>query len=516
MNLDDVTRDLGLHVRDSVVITQAEPIVQPGPRIVWVNQAFCDITGYTADEAIGQTPRILQGPDTDPTALARIRANLLTWTPMREVVKNYTKAGEPFWVELDLKPIADEAGWYRYWVAVQRDVSDTVAREAALEQAREAAETANRMKSQFLANMSHEIRTPLNGVLGMAQLLALSELNTRQREAVDTILSSGRALLGLIEDVLDLAQVEAGRLILESEPVTARALMEGAADAVRGVTIAKGLDLRIEAGDGADAVFLIDARRARQVLINLAGNGAKFTDTGCVVLACERRGDAMVFEVRDSGPGVPEAMREVIFERFNQADGSLSRRHGGAGLGLSIAREIVTAAGGTLAVDDAAEGGARFTITLPFTPAPQHAEPGAAPARSACAGEAGRRALVIEDNAVNRTVVEDALSFSGWSVEIAERAEPGLEAWRSGRYDLVIMDRQMPGLNGEAAIRRLRSEEAASAQARRTPVIMLTAHAGEGARLSALDAGADAYLAKPLDLAALIELADQLTARPAS
>lgn len=508
MNLDDVTRDLGRHVRDSVVITQAAPLDRPGPRIVWVNQAFSRMTGYTADEAIGQTPRMLQGADTDPAVLGRIRENLNAWRPMREVVKNYTKAGEPFWVELDIKPIADGSGWHHYWVAVQRDVTEHVARQEALERAREAAESANRMKSQFVANMSHEIRTPLNGALGMAQVLALSDLDAGQREAVETIISSGKALLGLVEDVLDLARIESGHLILEPGPATGRGLMEDAADAVRGLTRTRGLDLRIEAGDGADAPFLIDARRARQVLINLAGNAAKFTETGCVVLACEQCGEQMVFEVRDSGPGVPEALRTTIFERFNQADGSLSRRHGGAGLGLSIAQEIVTAAGGTIAVDDAPEGGARFQVAVPFTPADGPAPLQTSPAPPPAAP--GRRVLVIEDNPINRAVVEEALSLTGWAVDAADHAEAGLQAWRAQRYDLVIMDRQMPGLDGEAAVQRLRLEEAARQPPSRTPVIMLTAHAGAGAERSALEAGADAYMSKPLELAALVALADQL------
>ena len=507
MKVESVIGDLGGHVRDAVVITEAEPVDLPGPRMIWVNAAFTEMTGYTAAEAIGQTPRLLQGPDTDPQARARIRANLKAWAPVREILKNYTKDGRPFWVELDIKPIADSAGWHHYWVAVQRDVTDLVARQGELEAAKRAAEAANQAKSQFLANMSHEIRTPLNGALGMAQVLALTELDPRQRRAVETIISSGQSLLGLIEDVLDLSQIESGRLRLEPAATTARALLEQAGEAVRGVTLSKGLDLVVEAGPGADTVFWADPRRLRQVLINLAGNAAKFTERGGVILACRAEAERMVLEVRDTGPGVPAGAREAIFERFQQGDGSSTRAHEGAGLGLAIAREIVEAAGGTLSVHTAEEGGACFRAALPMVPAEEDPSPDPSPvdATQACA----RRALVIEDNPVNRLVVEEALGMAGWDVHTAERAEAGLAAWRAERFDLVIMDRQMPDMNGEEAIRRLRAEEA-NGQAARTPVIMLTAHALAGAEDSALAAGADMYLSKPVDLERLIAAAGDL------
>lgn len=520
MPLEHVTGELGRHVRDAVVITEAEPIDLPGPRIVWVNQAFCDMTGYSREEAIGQTPRLLQGPDTDPQARARIREALQAWRPMREVLKNYTKDGEPFWVELDVKPIADAAGWHHYWVAVQRDVSEQMNHQAALREARDAAEAANRLKSEFLANMSHEIRTPLNGALGMAQVLALTDLDARQRRAVDTIISSGKSLLGLIEDVLDLSRIESGHLQLDSDTVTGRALITDAAEAVRGVTTAKGLTLSVQPGPGGDTVFHADGRRIRQVLINLAGNAAKFTAHGQVIVSCQASGDQMVFEVRDTGPGVEASQREVIFERFHQGDGSLARRHGGTGLGLSIARQIVQACGGAITVDDAAEGGAAFRVVLPMTPASAgapaalKANPDPAPvADRGRASDRARRALVIEDNRVNQAVVRDCLALADWSVDCEDRAEPGLRAWRAGDYDLVIMDRQMPDMNGEEAIRRLRREEADHKERRRTPVLMLTAHALSGAEDAALDAGADAYLPKPVDLERLIAVASDLAAR---
>jgi PAS domain S-box-containing protein len=508
MKISDITGALGDHVRDAIVISEAEPADLPGPRIVWVNQAFTDMTGYTPEEAIGKSPRILQGPDTDPEVRNRIREGLKAWRPIREVLKNYTKSGEPFWVELDIKPIADSSGWYHYWVAVQRDVTAHVERQHELDEARLEAEAASQLKSEFLANMSHEIRTPLNGALGMAQVLRMTNLDARQRRAVETIISSGQSLLSLIEDILDLSKIEAGRLQLEPLPTTARSLIEAAGEAVRGLVVQKGLVLRLETGDGSDTPFLIDPRRTRQLLINLAGNAAKFTESGQVVLSSQRDGDVMVFQIRDSGPGIPPEKRAMIFDRFQQADGSHTRAHDGAGLGLAIVKQLVLAAGGEVSVKDAPEGGACFEVRLPFTPAEA---PHTAARESEPAGD-GRRALLVEDNPINREVVVEALGMAGWRVDCAASAEPGLEAWRAGAYDLVVMDKQMPGMSGEEAIAKMRAEEIARAQSR-TPILMLTAHAMADTEDQAVKAGADAFMTKPFEVPRLLELADTLARR---
>ena len=512
MNLSDVTGRLGDHVRDAVVITEAEPIDLPGPRIVWVNPAFTQMTGYTAEEAIGQTPRLLQGNDTDPEVRRRIRDALKTWQPVREILKNYTKDGAPFWVELVIKPIPDATGYFHYWVAVQRDVTAQVTHQQALKRARDEAEAANRLKSEFLANMSHEIRTPLNGALGMAQILARTELNELQREAVEDIISSGKSLLSLIEDVLDISRIEAGRLSLEAKPTNAGDLIFAAEQAVRSLAKQKGLTLRIEAGPGSQVPFLGDERRLLQVLINLVGNAAKFTDQGEIVLTSTIENEQVIFTVRDTGPGVPADMREAIFDRFCQIDSSTTRHHGGAGLGLTIVKEIVEASGGVIGVDEVPEGGAIFTASIPFRPAVQDPEPALAPQTSLPDAFArSRKALVIEDDEINRTIVKAALELSGWGVQSVDRAEQGLVEWRKGEFDLVIMDRHMPSMNGEDAIRVLRTEER-TGQMTRTPILMLTADAMVGTAHAASEAGADAFLTKPFDIANLMRVADQLAA----
>jgi CheY-like chemotaxis protein len=308
-------------------------------------------------------------------------------------------------------------------------------------------------------------------------------------------------------------------------------MMESAGEAVRGVCVQKGLTLRIEPGEGADTRFMADPRRTRQILVNLAGNAAKFTSEGRVVIAArvkdraqelaqnraqnraenQTRDACVVFEVRDTGPGVPPALRAAIFERFRQGEASLSRDHEGVGLGLAIANDLAALAGGALEVDDAPEGGALFRLILPLvaadpvkTPAPRATEAGdAAPAPR-------RHALLVEDNAVNCEVIEEALVLHGWQVSAEIRAEPALTRLRHEAFDLVIMDREMPGMSGEEAIRAIRAMDTA---VRNIPILMLTAHAMAGARDSALAAGADEYLAKPVVLDQLVAVAARLCER---
>ena len=300
-------------------------------------------------------------------------------------------------------------------------------------------------------------------------------------------------------------------MYLEANPTKADDLITAAEQAVRGLAKQKGLTLRVEAGPGSQVPFLGDERRLLQVLINLVGNAAKFTEQGEIVLTSAIENEQVIFVVRDTGPGVPVNMREAIFDRFCQVDSSSTRNDGGAGLGLTIVKQIVEASGGVVAVDEAPQGGAVFTVSIPFRSAVRAPETALAPQNSRPDALAtSRRALVIEDDEINRTIVKAALELSGWVVESANRAEAGLAEWRKGEFDLVVMDRHMPGMNGEDAIRVLRAEET-TCQKARTPILMLTANAMVGTDRAAIEAGADAYLTKPFDIAELTRVTDQLT-----
>ncbi len=390
------------------------------------------------------------------------------------------------------------------WVmtGVNWDVTEEVRVRRELEQRRVEAEAANLAKSRFLATMSHEIRTPLNGVLGMTQLLEMTGLDDKQRTYARTIRSSGESLLGLIDDVLDIAKIEAGKLELDERAFQLRGMIEAAADTVRAQALEKSLRLVLDVDASLPAWVMGDDKRVRQVLINLLGNAVKFTDEGGVTVSARAGdGDRIRFEVADTGPGVPSDQRAVIFERFAQADMSATRRHGGAGMGLAIAAELVGVAGGEIGVSDAPGGGAAFWFTWPLLAGARTcpASPQAA-AQPFDGAAAGARVLVAEDNPVNAELMQQFLAEYGYAAEIVGDGEAALERLSQETFETVLLDLHMPGKSGEEVLKRLRESSGPNRDAR---VFILTADTSLGlsARLEA--AGAERCFTKPLNLAEL-------------
>lgn len=778
MKLADVVSRVGDFMHDAIVIAEAEPFDHPGPRVAWVNQAFVDITGYSREEIIGQTPRILQGEGTSAETRARIREGLESWKVINEQVLNYKKNGEPFWSELLIRPVADETGWYHYWVAVQRDITDRKKKEIelakrlryvqkqteALKKQRQAlwqqglvakhttdivvvtnavgaitwvndafetatgysksevlgrkpgsflqgkhtdprtvaairdcmserrsgkfdilnyhkngkpywielrispvfdsngalthfiateqditerktvsnrlkksqerfnlavkgsadgiwdwdirtdevyysarfkellgyrddefpglfssfenalhpddrestlaavndhinqrapysvkyrlmnkdgsyrwyrargqavwdrngnpvrmaggladvtelvnaqieAEQANKLKSEFLANMSHEIRTPLNGILGMAQLLGRTELNPKQDKYASTIQSSGKALLSVINDVLDISKIESGLMVLEEEAYEPATLVEEVLQTVEGVAVQKELLIQSDVRDVAGASTSGDAKRLKQVLINLAGNAVKFTDTGSVTVSVKLLGeDKIVYAVEDTGPGIPEDDLQKLFDRFTQADTSTTRKHGGTGLGLAISKDIIDLMDGEIQVSSVVGRGSCFSVILPYkalaqeqeseetvapimqTPIPPNSEDPNSEIRILCA----------EDNPVNQEMIEATIDLiDGTQLTIVENGADALKALDRQSFDLVLMDINMPVMTGEEAIVKIRQS---AKPYRRIPIIVLTANALAGQRQKYLSLGATEYMAKPININALMKM----------
>ncbi|MEO0325467.1 MAG: PAS domain S-box protein, partial [Myxococcota bacterium] len=278
---------------DAVLITEAEPIDGPdGPKILWVNEAFLEATGYRAEEVIGKTPRILQGPESPREPLHRLRAAMKRWEPATVEVLNYRKDGSTFWSEITVRPLADETGWFTHWVSLQRDISARKEAERAAEEraewlrkAKDDAERAAQAKSSFLATMSHEIRTPLNGILGMASLLFETPLTAEQRDHLTTIRASGDTLLTVINDILDFSKLDAGRVELEVQPFDLLACVESALELVAVAARRKGVAMQHVVAPEVPQWVRGDATRLRQVLVNLLGNAVKFTDEGEVLLS---------------------------------------------------------------------------------------------------------------------------------------------------------------------------------------------------------------------------------------
>ncbi|AQR63513.1 hypothetical protein BZG35_12215 [Brevundimonas sp. LM2] len=399
-------------------------------------------------------------------------------------------------------------------VTVVNDITDLKHDAQALAEARDAAEAANRAKSEFLANMSHEIRTPLNGVIGLTQALARTALADDQREMLDLIQSSGHTLQTLLSDILDLARVESGRLEIADEPFNLARAVNDAAHLYAAPAADKGLQFFVEIEPAAAVWVRGDVVRLKQVLTNLVSNAVKFTSTGFVSLTAglghDRTGAAILrFTVEDTGVGFDSEAKDRLFNRFEQADGTITRRFGGTGLGLAICRQLAGMMGGDLDCESEAGGGSAFILTLPMVPADAPSAPKPSSAEVSDTIGPRIRVLLADDHPTNRKVVELILGSAPVDlVSVADGAE-ALAMAMAQPFDLILMDMQMPVMDGLTAVREIRRHEVATT-ASRTPIVMLTANALPEHIAAGQAAGADRHLSKPFDAAELLSLVSAL------
>jgi signal transduction histidine kinase/DNA-binding NarL/FixJ family response regulator len=387
--------------------------------------------------------------------------------------------------------------------------------------AQEEAEAANQAKSTFLATMSHEIRTPMNGVVGTAELLERENLSERQKRLVGTVRSSAAALLRIIDDVLDFSKIEAGRMELEEAPFSLRGLIESTADTLSVQIEKKGLAIAATVDPGTPDALLADATRLRQILFNLIGNAAKFTDRGSITvrvraLDVSEQQVKLAISVADTGIGMDETQQARLFKPFSQADSSTTRRYGGTGLGLSIVRRLAELMGGDVTVRSAPGRGSTFTVTLQARRATE--VPVRPAVESVLMPAPGLRVLAVDDYEVNLEVLRGQFEILGVTLDTALNGIEALTLWRERPYALVLTDIHMPDMDGFELTRQIRVEESAHRERPRTPVVALTANALKGEAERCVAAGMDDYLTKPLTLDRLRESVARWTAmasRPA-
>lgn len=459
--------------------------------------------GFSEAEALGRKVSIICPPDrieAHDRGFEHWRRSGNARLGRRIELTAQTKDGSP--VDIELWMSVSHINGVRHIHSNIRDISVRNRHAAELLAAKLEAEAANMAKSTFLANMSHELRTPLNGVVAVADLLSKTGLTPHQTELTSIIQSSSDQLRRLIGDILDLARIESGEIEFADSPMSLAAVVSDVENLSTVMAQEKGLSLVTEVASEVSGLVMGDALRLKQVLTNLVANAIKFTETGSVTLRLSQSGSGFRFEVVDTGIGFTDDQRAKIFERFQQADGSITRRFGGTGLGLAISRQLVVAMGGELDCQGQPGSGAVFWFTLPLRAAVQPT------LTSEPAGESGLgmgRALVVDDNPTNRRVAELLLNSIGADVVSVEDGEQAVAAFLDARFDVILMDMMMPVMDGIAATQAIRRIEAAQ-HLDRTPILMLTANTLPDHVAASLDAGADAHLAKPISAEGLFEM----------
>jgi PAS domain S-box-containing protein len=432
--------------------------------IEYVNPKFTEVTGYTAAEAKGQSPRLLKSGMQSPADYEELWKTILAGGEWRGEFANRKKSGEIYWESASIVPIRDSAGAITHFLGVKEDITERKAAEEELRRAKEAAEAANRAKSQFLANMSHEIRTPMNGVIGMAGLLLETELSPEQRRYAEIVRSSGEALLTVINEILDFSRIEARKLNLECADFDLRSVLEYAAALLAIKASEKKLELVFEVAPGTPCLLRGDAGRLRQVLVNLLGNAVKFTHQGEVAVTVrvdseDEHKATLHFTVRDTGIGFRQEQASVLFEPFVQADGSKTRRYGGTGLGLTISKQLVEMMGGQIGVQSQEGKGATFWFSATFEKQP------AASVDSTETQPNLRdvRVLAVDDNATSRRLLCTVLRSWGCRPEESGTADGALAALRqaaqtSDPFRIAILDMDLPGKDGLELGRQIASD----------------------------------------------------------
>ncbi|MCK6412593.1 MAG: PAS domain S-box protein [Azonexus sp.] len=526
---------------EAIVITNLKAEIE------YVNEAFLQISGYRREEVLGRNPRILQSSRTPDERYTEMWSCLIEGRTWCGELINRRKNGALYHERALISPIRSAEGEITHYVAVKQDISEqrrlaqelerhrhhleelVDLRTAELATAKRAAEVANQAKSAFLANMSHEIRTPMNAIIGLTHLLRKNVQDPEQRDRLDKVRNAGEHLLAVINDILDLSKIEAGKVELEAIPFTLDRLLPQVGMLVRDRAQDKGLSLLVEPAPVLEGSLLGDPTRLTQALLNYIGNAIKFTERGTIGLRCQLQEVSaeeatLRFEVSDTGIGIEAEALERLFNAFEQADNSTTRHYGGTGLGLAITRRLALQMGGQTGVDSRPGSGSTFWFTARLRRSQVAAPPLSAALSSAHSAEfplhdersppvcCDRRVLLCEDNPVNQDVALALLADIGLEVDVAGNGREAVARAAATDYDLILMDMQMPLMDGLEASRAIR----ALPQCRELPIVAMTANAFAEDRERCLAAGMNDFLPKPVNPTALYRCLQHWLALPKS
>jgi PAS domain S-box-containing protein len=492
----------GIHIMNAEIHAQ-------GPLIQYVNAGFCQITGYSAEEAVGAHAAALYGPQADRSKLKQIETAITQGESVTLEFNGHRKDGSSYAAELHLSPVHAESGEVSHYIGLVSDIGLRKQAEAALRDARDQALENSRLKSEFLSTMSHEIRTPMNGIIGMTDLLLDTPLDTEQREFTGIVRDSAQALLVIINDILDFSKIEAGKLDIEITEFSASQVVEGTVELLMARAREKSLSLNSFVDPALPDRLMGDPTRLRQVLLNIIANGIKFTEFGTIEVSamCVNVGtDPMLrFEISDTGIGIDEATQARLFKSFTQADSSTTRKYGGTGLGLAICKRLVELMGGRIGIDSQPGQGSTFWFTLPLIPgAAIPNSPVLAPLIAT--GTQALRVLVVDDQATDRKILHRYLSSWDIASDGASNAQEAIKLLEDALavgapYSVAIIDYVMPGMDGLSLVSHMRSDP----RFKPMRLILLTAHDQRELSANALEAGASAFLAKPVRQSQLYE-----------
>jgi PAS domain S-box-containing protein len=492
---------------------------------LFVNDAFCRMFNYRKDDLVGANFKSAIGEQRVQTLRALYARVYATGQPAQLEYQVFPKGREPLFIDQSVSLERDDDGQAVAFLSIVRDCTARKMSGQAAERARQAAEEASRAKSEFLANMSHEIRTPMNGIIGMATLALDGPLTPGQADCIATVKTSAESLLRILNDILDFAKIESRKLEIERVSFSLRDVVDEAVLPFRHQALQKRLALTVEVAPEIPRSLVGDPIRLRQIVANLVGNALKFTEHGGIAVSVapetiDRAGATVRVRVADTGIGIPADKCAQIFEPFTQADGSTTRRFGGTGLGLAISATLAQMMGGRIRVESEPGVGSTFHLSLPFGIDDEaDVEMGTERTRvvtppaigSSSATRSTLRILVAEDNVVNQKVAVGLLAKRGHDVIVVGDGREAVDASARARFDLILMDVQMPVMGGLEATAAIRAREAETGE--RATIIAMTAHAMSGDRERCLAAGMDGYISKPIDPTALYAAVDGVAAR---